>query len=399
MLRLGRGRVRHKLSLIGILVAALALGPARAQDEAQKPRIETSAQQALMVDGETGTVLYEKNADQPFPPASLAKMMTMDIVFDAVRSGKLKLDTEFPVSVHAWRTGGAPSRASTMFAAVKSSVPVDALIRGTIVQSANDAAIILAEGMEGSEEAFAKRMNEQAAELGLTHSHFVNPTGLPADGQQVTARDLITLARHIRNTYPTLYKIYSEPSFEWNKIFQRNRNPLLHMDLGADGMETGYTKESGYALVGVTERDGRTTYLAMSGLKTARDRQEEAQKLLAYAAQAFKERKLFADDATVGYASVFGGGTGSVALSPVGPVRALLPSGAEDLVAARIRYTGPLIAPIDKGEKVATLDVLVDGSPVLSSDLEARSAVSAGTFTDRAVGAAKELAVGWLRAF
>ncbi|MEX6507954.1 D-alanyl-D-alanine carboxypeptidase family protein [Jiella sp. M17.18] len=381
-----------------VLTAAGACG-AFAQPEETKPAIETSAKEAMILDGGTGTILFQKDPDTAFPPASLAKMMTMDIVFEAIRSGQLKLDTEFPVSVNAWRTGGAPSGTSTMFAAVKSSVPVSALIRGAIVQSANDACIILAEGMAGSEEKFAEQMNKRAAELGMTGSHFVNPTGLPADGQHVTVRDLIKLARHIRTTYPDLYKIYAEPSFEWNKILQRNRNPLLSLDIGADGMETGYTEASGYALLGVTDTGGRTTYLAMSGLKTSKDRAEEAKKLLTWANQSFDRENLFKSGERVGYAGVFGGDAGSVPLMAKRSVDILVPHHGEDRIKARIRYNGPLTAPIEAGETVASLDVMLDDRTVLSRDLVAGASVARGSFTDRALGAARELAFGWVRAF
>ena len=280
------------LPVAAMLAATLIAGsqqPSRAQ-EAPKPAMETAAQEVLLVDGATGTIQLSKNPDTPFPPASLAKMMTMEVVFEAVDSGKLLLSTEFPVSVHAWRTGGAPSRTSTMFADVRSTVSVENLIRGAIVHSANDACIVLAEGMAGSEEAFAETMNQRAAELGLKGSHFVNPTGLPAEGQHVTVRDLVALARHIRTAHPELYKTYAQPDFEWNKIFQRNRNPLLSMNIGADGMETGYTEASGYALLGVTERDGRVTYLAMSGLATSKDRSDEARRLLDWSDESFAIR-------------------------------------------------------------------------------------------------------------
>lgn len=386
------------------LLGACALAGVSSSAFAQKaddpvPGIETSAKQALLVDGGTGTVLFQKNADAPFPPASLAKMMTMEIVFAALREGQLRPDTELPISEHAWRTGGAPSGSSTMFAKLNSRVPVDALIRGTIVQSANDAAIAIAEGMAGSEEAFAERMNERARELGMTASHFVNPTGLPADGQEVTVSDLLVLARHIRTTYPELYEIYAEPAFEWNGIFQRNRNPLLAMELGAEGMGTGYTEASGYALVGVTRTGERVTFLAMSGLETSKKRAQEARKLLTWARDAFERRTLFKAGAVVGSASVFGGTSGSVPLAANTAVTVLVPVEAPDLVSAQIRYNGPLIAPIEKGDQVASLDILVGEERVLSQALYAGASIVAGDFTDRAMGAAKELAVGWLRAF
>ncbi|MEH6720926.1 MAG: D-alanyl-D-alanine carboxypeptidase family protein [Aurantimonas endophytica] len=391
-----------RIAIITALAAATVLvfpASSTTAQEALPPAVETTAVEVLLVDGETGTILYQKNPAEPFPPASLAKIMTMEIVFAALRAGEISLETTFPVSEHAWRTGGAPSGTSTMFAALNSQVPVADLIRGTIVQAANDAAIILAEGMEGSEAAFAARMNERAAELGLTNSRFVNPTGLPAEGQQVTVTDLVKLARHLRASYPELYTIYAEPSFEWNKIFQRNRNPLLSAGIGADGLGTGYTDASGYALLGVTEQDGRVTFLAMSGLESERERAAEATKLLRWAHDSFEQVQLFDAGAMIGSASVFGGTAGWVPAVAETPVTVLLPVEAGERVRARIRYEGPLIAPVAKGDPVAALDVLVDGEPVLSQQLVAGNDSSAGSFTDRALGAAKELAFGWVRAF
>ncbi|MBO0902014.1 D-alanyl-D-alanine carboxypeptidase family protein [Jiella sonneratiae] len=370
-----------------------------AAEDVAPPTIETKAREALLVDGETGTILLQKNPDKPFPPASLAKMMTMEVVFEAIDSGQLARDTEFPISVHAWRTGGAPSGTSTMFADVKSSVSVENLVRGAIIDSANDACIALAEGMAGSDEAFAETMNRRAEELGLTGSHFVNPTGLPAEGQHVTARDLVTLARHIRTEHPELYKVYAEPDFKWNNIFQRNRNPLLKIDVGADGMETGYTEASGYALLGVTDRGGRVTYLAMSGLATAKERSEEARRLLDWSNDSFELRPLFAEGAVVGAADVFGGETGSVPLVAPKAIAALLPRDADERVSAAIRYDGPLAAPVAAGANVAHLDIMVDGARVLSEPLAAARSVGNGSFSDRAMGAVSELAFGWLRQF
>src|SRR5690606_9960184 len=186
-------------------------------------------------DADTGTVLFAKDADTLFPPASLAKLMTMEVVFNAIKLGRLTLDDEFQVSENAWRTGGAPSRTSTMFAALKSSIRLEDLIQGVIVQSANDGCIIIAEGMAGSEENFAQMMTERARELGLPKSTFRNSTGLPAEGQHVTARELVQLADHLWRQYPEFYRFYSQPEFTWNKITQRNRNPLLGTNVGADG--------------------------------------------------------------------------------------------------------------------------------------------------------------------
>ena len=239
-----------------------------------------------------------------------------------------------------------------MFAAVKSSVTVDALLQGAIVQAANDACIVLAEGMAGSEDAFAQRMNRRAAEIGLTGSHFVNPTGLPAEGQSVTARDLVTLARHIETTYPEYYRLYSQPEFEWNKILQRNRNPLLRLDIGATGMGTGFTEASGYSLVGVTDHGGRKTFIALGGLASDAERAREAETLLKWASETFERQEVFAAGEIVGHATVYGGTAPRVSLRTAEDVVAYVPNASPDLVKAVMIYDGPLRAPIEKGQKI-----------------------------------------------
>lgn len=359
--------------------------------------METTAQTALIIDGETGTVLLEKAADTQFPPASLAKLMTMEIVFGALRAGETTLETVYPVSDHAWRTGGAPSRTSTMFAALKSSVPVNALMRGVIVQAANDAAIILAEGLNGTESAFAERMNARARELGLSGSVFKNPTGLPAEGQAVTARDLAVLARHISTTYPDWYAIYAEPQFEWNKILQRNRNPLLKTDLGATGMATGYTEEGGYSLLGVTQKDGRMTIAALGGLESEAARTKEAIRLLGWAASSFDRQVLFTAGSTIGSAKVFGGLATDVPLVLKDDLVAYVPVERGDEVKASILYDGPLRAPVEKGQRIGTLEIRVGDTLALKRDLHAGEDVSEGTFSMKAIDAAQELAFGWIR--
>ena len=218
---------------------------------------QTKAKQAILMDFESGSVLFQKNADQPMPPASMAKLMTMEVVFSSLKSGELDFETPFSISQDVWRRGGANSGGSTMFAVLNSDIRLEDLMRGVIVQSGNDAAMAIAEGMAGSEDAFAGLMNIRARKIGLENSHFTNSTGLPDPDQRVTARDLAYLARHIIKTYPELYKIYSEPEFKWNKVNQRNRNPILGKVAGADGLKTGYTEASGYGLVGSAMQNGR----------------------------------------------------------------------------------------------------------------------------------------------
>jgi D-alanyl-D-alanine carboxypeptidase (penicillin-binding protein 5/6) len=387
---------KKSLSAFGCIALACLLQASSAL-AAEPAMVDSKARQALIVDGETGAVLFEKDSATPFPPASLAKLMTMEVVFEAIEAGRLSPAQEFSVSEYAWRTGGAPSGTSTMFAKLNSSVAVEALIRGTIVQAANDAAIVLAEGIAGSEAAFAQLMNQTAQTLGLTHSTFVNPTGLPADGQAVTARDLVKLARHIQATHRQYYPIYAEPSFEWNKIFQRNRNPLLAMNIGATGMGTGYTEASGYSLVGVTERDGRTTFIALGGLDSIKDRTEEARRLLDWSNTSFSRKQLFAAGAQVGSASVFGGGKAEVKLVTKDAVVAYVPQDRPDRVTARVRYAGPLRAPIAAGDKVGEIEVRIDDKVSVAHPLYAAETIEQGTFAARALDAAQELAFGWIR--
>ena len=236
--------------LLVLLVAALSPVPAHAQD---KP-YESKALQAILIDARTGAVMYEKNADEAIPPASMSKMMTMIMVFEALKAGKITLDTEITISENAWRNGGSLSGGSTMYAEVNSQVKLGDLIKGAIVQSANDACIAIAEAMAGSETAFASRMTARARELGLATAEFRNATGLPDPEHRMNVRDLSVLARYIIQNFPEYYTYYKTPEFTWNNITQKNRNPLLTDYPGADGMKTGYTKESGYGLVGSAVR-------------------------------------------------------------------------------------------------------------------------------------------------
>ncbi|MBE7247646.1 MAG: D-alanyl-D-alanine carboxypeptidase, partial [Actinomycetospora chiangmaiensis] len=224
--------------LVARLVVPLAMAAALAAP-AQAQSFQTAAPHAILIDADSGSVLFEKAADERFSPASMAKLMTTDIVFEALKSGRLSMDTEFTVTEDAWKRGGAGGGGSSMFAQVNSRIKMSDLLRGLIVQSGNDAAITIAENMAGTEESFAGLMNQRAKEIGLTNSTFRNATGYSAPDQKVTARDMAKLAIHIIDTYPDLYKIFAEKEFTWNKIRQQNRNPLLALDIGADGLKTG----------------------------------------------------------------------------------------------------------------------------------------------------------------
>jgi serine-type D-Ala-D-Ala carboxypeptidase (penicillin-binding protein 5/6) len=377
--------------LLGFGLLLLSQAPAAAQ------LFETKAPQAFMIDAETGTVLFSKDADKPMPPASLAKLMTMGVVFNAIKSGRVTLDDTFVVSENAWRTGGAPSGTSTMFAKLKSTIRLEDLIQGVTVQAANDGCIIIAEGFAGSEANFATEMTDRARQIGLAKSTFVNSTGLPADGQQTTVRELALLALHIWREYPDLYRYYGQKDFTWNKITQRNRNPLLAMDIGADGLAVGMSEASGFGIVGSISHNGARIIAAMSGLKSDRERAEEARKLLDWGVRAFQKTEIFAKDEVVGEAQVFGGAKSGVALRAKGPVDIFLPIANRDKLTAKIVYDGPVAAPVEEGQPVGALRVWIGDTLSQETPLFAAESVGVGSLPRRALDAVKELAVGWLR--
>ncbi|MFK0687961.1 D-alanyl-D-alanine carboxypeptidase family protein [Mesorhizobium sp. IMUNJ 23033] len=377
--------------LLGLGLLLLSLASASAQ------LFETKAAQAFMIDAETGTVLFAKDADKPIPPASMAKLMTMEVVFNAIKSGRMTLDDTFVVSENAWRTGGAPSGTSTMFAKLKSAVSVGDLIQGVTVQAANDGCIVLAEGMAGSEANFAAQMTERARQLGLQKSTFVNATGLPADGQQTTVRELALLALHLWRDYPEFFRYYGQPEFTWNKITQRNRNPLLAMGIEADGFVAGTSEAAGFGIVGTVSHNGTRVIAAMSGLASDRERSEEARKLLDWGSRSFEKTEIFAKDEVVGEAAVFGGAKSGVALKAKGPVDIFLPIANRDKLTAKIVYDGPVSAPVEAGQPVGALRVWIGDTLSQETPLFAAESVGVGTLPQRALDAAKELAVGWLR--
>lgn len=386
---------RSGLAALGLaLVGILALGIVR---PAHAELFETRAKQAFMIDAETGTILFSKNPDDLIPPASLAKIMTMEVVFDALKSGRLTMDDTFYVSEHAWRTGGAVSGTSTMFAEIESSIRLEDLIQGVTVQSANDGCIIIAEGMAGSEENFATLMTERARAIGLEKSTFVNATGLPAPGQQVTVREMALLARHIWREYPGFYRYYAQEQFTWNGILQRNRNPLLKMDIGADGLQMGYAEEAGFGIVASAERGDRRLFVAMSGLASEAERAEEARKMIDWGMRAFEKNEIFADGETVGEAAVYGGRKGGVALRANGPISIFVPITNRDRLIARIVYEGPVEAPVEQGAQIGTLKVWVGDLLSQETPLYAAETVERGELHQRALDAVGELLIGWLR--
>ncbi len=385
----GSFRTTWILLLLFLAVAAV-MRPALAQD------FTTRARTGLLVDADTGTVLFAKEPDERIQPASMAKLMTMEVVFDALKNGHLNLTDTFHISEDAWRRGGAPSRTSTMFAEINSDIALEDLIRGVVIQSANDACIAIAQGMAGSEAGFAQLMNKRAAEIGMTGSYFTNSTGLPDPEEYVTISDLAKLARHIIREYPEYFRYYSEEEFTWNKITQRNRNPLLNVD-GGDGMATGYTEESGYAIVGTAKRADRRLITVLSGMASENERAEEARKILDWGTRAFEKIRLFEADEVIGEANVYGGEKSGVPVVGKDGVDIYLPIGFRDKLKARIVYMGPLMPPIVAGSHVATLKVWIGDRLSQETPLYAAETIEKGGLRRQAFDAAKELLFGWIR--
>jgi serine-type D-Ala-D-Ala carboxypeptidase (penicillin-binding protein 5/6) len=364
------------LFVVGML--AFLSVQSHAQEAAETaPLFETSAPHAILIDGKTGEVFFEKEADTAVPPASMSKLMTQAIVFDLLASGDLKEDQELAVSEDAWRRGGAPSGGSTMYAELNSKVRVIDLLRGAIIQSANDACIVLAENIAGSELAFTDLMRKKAEALGLKNSSFGNATGLPDPKQLMSVRDLARLAQHIIFDHPKRYEIYAEQSFTWGKISQANRNPLLKDYAGADGLKTGYTREAGYGLVGSVQRDSRRLIMVVAGMDSANARKIESQKLLDWGFRQFKTVDVFETDEVVGEARVWGGDANWVELRTAKAFQVALTAREQKSVEMKLSYLGPLMAPVKSGQEVGKARVLVDGRVVAEIPVTAASDVSA----------------------
>jgi serine-type D-Ala-D-Ala carboxypeptidase (penicillin-binding protein 5/6) len=386
------------LGLIGFALAAFA-APANIGlvGGSKDNGFQTPAPYVILLDADTGTVLFEKYADTPTPPSSMAKLMTSELVFNELKQGRIKLDTEYLVSEDAWRRGGAPSHTSSMFAAIHSRVRVEDLIQGAVVQSGNDACITLAEGIAGNEVGFVKMMNKRARELGLDKAYFTNSTGLPDPAQKMTVRELGRLARHIIRTYPDFYRYFGEHEFTWNRIRQQNRNPLLTLYPGADGLKTGFTVDGGYGMVGSAVQNGQRLIVVVNGMKSAKERGDEAKRLLDFGFKSFDPRPLFNDGDVVGVAKLFGGASSRVTLVGQGAISVLMPKNSSDHISAKIVYAGPVPAPIALGQQVANLNVYRGDSLVLEVPLYAAESVERGNLRQRAFDAAAELVIGLFR--
>ena len=370
--------------LLWILTGLALAAPAQAFD--------TNARSAWVYDLATGAVLMEKNADTPLPPASMSKLMTLTMLFEALHDGRVTMDTAFPVSTKAWKMGG-----SRMFVEPADRPTVEELIHGVIINSGNDACVVVAEGLAGTEEAFARQMNERAAQLGLTQTHLVNSSGWPHPDHLMSTHDLGVLAAHIITDFPELYKNFALTTYNYkNRVPSNanNRNPLLRLGSGewtADGLKTGHTEEAGYGLVGSAVQDGRRVIFVIAGLSSDRARAEEAERLVNWAFREFDMRTLVPAGENVVEAPVWLGDAGRVGLTTAEGVRVLIPAGARDQVKVEAVYDSPLPAPIAKGDRVGRLIVTIPGMKDAETPLLAAQDVAEASFVGRMKGAVLRL--------
>ncbi len=348
--------------------------------------IDTAARAAIVVDHDTGTVLLSKNADLSLPPASMSKLMTLLMVFEALQSGRLMLSDTLRVTEKAWQMGG-----SKMFLRAGEDVSIENLIRGVIVHSGNDACVVLAEGLAGSEAAFSDRMTRRARELGMSASVFANSTGWPHPEHRMSAEDLVTLTTYLINQFPEYYPYFAETTFTWDGIEQDNRNPLLGLDLGADGLKTGHTEEAGYGLVGSAERDGRRVTFMLTGLNSTGSRLLESEKLLNWAFREFFTETLYEANEAVTTADVWIGAAETVELVAAEPVEIIVPYTQRNNVEARVIYDGPVAAPIEAGQIIGELVVSVPELGEQRISLQAAVAVEEGGFLQRFTASAQIL--------
>lgn len=367
--------------------ALLAPAPTRAQATADFP---TTARAAILTDAETGEVLYAKNADLSIPPASMSKLMTAVMVFERLEDGRLRLDDRLPVSEKAWRMGG-----SRMFVEAGDRVAVEDLLRGIIIQSGNDACVVVAEAIGGTEERFAALMTEEARALGLENSTFENASGLPAPGHRMTVHDLARLARVIVSRYPRFYHFYGEDSYTYNGIAQRSRNPLLRAGIeGVDGLKTGHTEEAGYGLVASAKRGDRRLIMVAAGFGSERERAAESERLLEHGFRDFDSYALFEAGETVARAPVWLGERPEVDLVTPRAVTLTLPREARDGLRVRLVHDSPLPAPVAAGAEVARLEITAPGVRPRSVPLLAGAAVGEAGPVDRLLGALDHLVRG-----
>ena len=329
----------------------------------------TTAKTALVIDNTTGEVLLSKDIDRPIPPASMSKLMTLWMVFESLEEGKIELDDTFRVSKKAWKKGG-----SKMFLREGEYVTIKNLIKGVIIQSGNDACIVLAEGIAGTEANFADLMTIRAKEIGLRNSNFTNSTGWPDPEHKMSSKDIVTLANKIREEYPSYYRIFDDLEFTWDNISQKNRNPLLFMNLGADGLKTGYTEEAGYGLIASVRQNKRRVTFVITGLNSVEQRAREAKGITTWAFKKFKLKTYFKKNSIILEAPVWRGKKESVKISATNDIQTLLASDAKEDTEMQIVLKEPLVAPLKKGQKING-HLVIKTTPLAKPGLEKKQLI------------------------
>ena len=364
-------------AVLALTAAAFSVAP---NVSAVAQEIDTRAKNAIVVDYTTGAVLFEKGSDEAIHPASMSKLMTVEMAFHALSQGRLQLDETFPVSEAAYQKEG-----STMFLDLRDRPTVEDLLRGIIVVSGNDACIVLAEALAGTEEAFSRRMTERGADIGRTDSVFLNSTGLPAEGHRMTVRDLATLGAHLIREYPEHYFYFAEPDFKWGApAAQKNRNQLLFRSgSGVDGLKTGHTEDAGYGIVTSAEREGRRIIAVVAGLDTARERTQEMERLLSWAFREFRLQTLAKEGDIVGEAEVWIGAASTVPLAITQDLTVAMPWVGEEDTKAVLIYDGPISAPVRKGDPIGVLRISIPGVGPVETDVVAAEDVAEGGYMSR----------------
>ncbi len=368
--------------LLTILFVLFLSAPAMAQ-------METVAKQAYIVDFETGQVLFEKNAHDRMPTSSMSKTLTGYMVFDALKSGKITLDQEFPVSEKAWRMQG-----SKMFVPLGGMVKVEDLIRGMLIQSGNDATIVLAEGIAGTEEQFVDAMNTKAQQLGMKESHFKNASGWPDPEHYSTARDLAVLGRALIHDFPDYYHYDSEKDFTYHNIKQGNRNPLLYKNIGADGIKTGHTDEAGYGLMGSATRDGRRVIMVVNGMASMEERAQESTRLMEWALASFINKSILSSGMKVADAPVIMGIEKSVPLIVNQDLKITMPRGTSSNVRVEAVFKTPLEAPVTQGQEVGIVRITIPNQQPVEVPVLAAKAIPHLGFFPSTLEKARRLIMG-----
>jgi D-alanyl-D-alanine carboxypeptidase (penicillin-binding protein 5/6) len=400
-MRLDLPMARHRLPVAALAAAlsvmAVWLGAAHPALAQTSGEVVVKSPQAMLMDADSGAILFQRNADELVPPASMSKLMLLAVVFKALKAGEVKLTDELLMSENSWRKGGAPSNTSSMFVPVGTREKLEELIKGIIVQSGNDAAMAVAENVGGSESAFAQRMTTEARQLGLKKSVFKNSTGLYNPEHLMTARELAILARHLINTYPEYYPIFGMREYQYKKYKFINRNPLLNVVNGVDGLKTGFIKESGHGIVASAKIDDRRLIAVVMGAQTPEDRRDDARRLIEWGFRNFSEVKLFNAGEVVGYARVWGGNRMFVPLTGNGDVHLVLPKfPANQKVKAEIVYKWPLKPPLKKGDQVATLRITTSSEATSEAPLVIAEDVERGGVMRRGLDSILHLATRWI---